>query len=202
MRGAKRLSVVSPRLVRELVESSQPAPCHRLVVVGRVSSKVDGQWAERIGVLDLSSRPKVLLDAWTLRDSLAELPPNSVGGWDVMFATSWRWAWGGTPFAVWSRGGWTAKVNARGCALIRRFGFEREHEIQHVRVDGLSWWLTQRVGLFTTAGKTIWVARRRELGPLIDPTYDDLDLAVDAGWASSLGAALANALEVPLEANL
>jgi hypothetical protein len=57
------------------------------------------------------------------------------------------------------------------------------------------------VGLRTATGDTLSIARQTELGALIDPTYDGVNLLADASWASALGSALAGALGVPFETN-
>jgi hypothetical protein len=119
-----------------------------------------------------------------------------------MFATRWHWAWGGSPFFVWSRWGWSAKVLGSGRAAIRtlRLG-EREHEVRAVRAEISKGWLVHRVGLRVDADKVLWIARRLEVGPMIDVTYDGANLLADVAWAGSLGSALAAVLQVPFEAN-
>jgi hypothetical protein len=76
---------------------------------------------------------------------------------------------------------------------------EEELAVRAVRAEVTKGWVVHRVGLRVGSDEIIWVARRIEPGPLIDPTYDGLNLMADAGWASALGSALAAALEVPYE---
>jgi hypothetical protein len=49
-------------------------------------------------------RPRLLLDGWVDRRAQGELealvPGALSGGWDLMTATWWKWAWGGAPFAI------------------------------------------------------------------------------------------------------
>ena len=199
------VTVLTPDEVHERVATPKWKLTSCLVAVGQWPSKGGERWADRVGVLDVAARPKLLLDAWVYRDSLADvharLPGSSLGGWDVMFATSWRWAWGGSPFSLWSRRGWRLRVLGRGHVVIRTLGFEREHEVRSVRAEVSRGWVVHRVGVCTSDRKTVWIARRTESGPLIDLTYDGLNLLADAGWASALGNALAAALEVPYDAN-
>jgi hypothetical protein len=177
-----------------------------LVAVGQWPHRVGDGWADRVGILDVGSRLKVVLDAWVLRDNLpglrALLPGSLSGGWDVMFATRWHWAWGGSPFSLWSRRGWKVRVIGPARAAVRGLGIgEREHVVLAIRAEVSRRWLEHRVGLRIGAERIVWIARRIELGPLLDFTYDGLNLLADAGWASALGSALAGALRVPYEAN-
>jgi hypothetical protein len=199
------VTVLSPDEVHERVARAGATPGSCLVAVGQWPSKVEDRWADRVGLLDVAGRPRLLLDAWVYRDSVPDVctrfPGSSMGGWDVMFATSWRWAWGGSPFSVWSRRGWRVRVLGPGRVVIRTFGFEREHEARSIRAEASKGWVVHRVGVSTSDGKTVRIARRTEIGPLVDFTYDGLNLLADAGWASALGKALATALEVPYDAS-
>lgn len=118
-----------------------------------------------------------------------------------MFATSWRWAWGAAPFSLWSRRGLAARVLGPALVLVRSFGFDREYEVRSVRVEVSRGSVVHRVGVRTSAGPTVWVARRMEIGAVLDITYDGFNRLADARWASALGHRLAAALQVPYEAN-
>ena len=139
MSGAKPERVWSPGEVCDHVAPQAHGRASLLVAVGQLPNKVGDRWADRVGVLDVADRPKVLIDAWVYRDSLHELParlPGSfMGGWDVMFATSWRWAWGASPFSVWSRRGWRLRVTGHGRAAVRHLFSRREHEVRQVRSE-------------------------------------------------------------------
>lgn len=176
-----------------------------LLVIGQWPRKVDERWADRVGVLDVARRPLVLFDGWVLREStpelLAGLGTGAPGGWDVMAATRWRWAWGGEPLSLWSTRGRAVRVLGPGRAVVRTLGFERELRVQSVRTWVSRGWLMRAVGLGVSAGRTVWVARRSEIWPLLDVTYDGLSLLADVGWASALGKRLADALRVPFETN-
>ncbi len=211
MESIPSVHVTSPDAVRALLERQRTRARQCLLVTGQYSVQIRGQWAERVGILDVTSRPKVLADAWVLRDSVAELAAHAiasrrawslaVGAWDVMYATPWRWAWGGEPLTLWSRRGWVAKVRGEGRAVIRSLGFEREHRVGGVRAEISGDWATHRVGLRTDGERTIWIARRMEAGPRIDVTHDGLELMADTSWASQLGSRFARALGVAYEAN-
>jgi hypothetical protein len=56
-----------------------------------------------------------------------------------------------------------------------------------------------RIQLITLCNRTIDVARRIELAPLLDSTYDEIDQDFNSQWARVLGAHLAQALMVPIE---
>jgi len=163
--------------------------------------------ADRIGVFDVSGRPRVVDDAWVDREEVsglaARLSDVPAGGWDAMFATwwSWRWAWGGAPFTLWSRSRVRARVTGQGRLAIRTVGSTREIAVLRVVGEVSESWLVQRVGVVTPDGRFVWLARNLNLGPVFDPGYDGLCMLADASWAGALGNALAGALGVPYEGN-
>lgn len=203
VRDAEPVRIWSPKDVT-LAVAAHVEGNPSLVAIGQCPHRVGDGWADRVGILHVGGRPKVILDAWVLRDDLPALgsllPGTFSGGWDVMFATRWHWAWGGRPFFLWSRRGWKVRVVGAGRAAVRGFG-QQECEVRAVRAEVSRRWLVHRVGLRIGTAKMVWVARRIEPGPLLDFTYDGLDLLADAGWASALGSALAAALQVPFEVN-
>lgn len=171
-----------------------------LVVVGQCPREHDGAWHERIGVLAPGRRPRLVVDAWMTRANAAGLAARlgtSLGGWDVMFATDWAWAWGGAPFSVWCRRGRVLTVTGPGQVTTRFLLGERSHPVVAVEVALSPDWVTRQVGVRTAGGEAIWIARAREPMATLAPTYDGLDLLADASWAVQLSLALAAALGVP-----
>jgi hypothetical protein len=203
--ASSQVRVWSPDAVLESVDACVSTASSRLLVVGQWPHRVDERWAERVGILDVSARPRVLLDAWLHRESIPELCARltrwPAGGWDVMFATSWHWLWGGAPFSLWSRRGLAARVLGPGRVVLRTLGLEREHAVHRVCAGVGHGWVVHSVGVQTSEGRTVRVARRTEMGRLLDPTYDGLNHLGDVAWASALGHRLAEALQVPYEAN-
>jgi hypothetical protein len=177
-----------------------------LVAKGQYPAEVDGGWADRIGLFDVSGRrPRLLVDGWVERgvqsEIAAALPGASSGGWDVMFATSWKWAWGGAPLRLWSRRGCRLTVVGPRRAVVQTLWWRREVTVDRVLAEVSEGWTRHRVGLSCGPEETLWLARRFELGPLVDPTYDSLCLLVDCGWMEDLGSHLSAALDVPFVAN-
>lgn len=93
------------------------------------------------------------------------------------------------------------RVLGPGRIVLSTLGFEREHAVRGVCAEVGRGWVVHRVGVRTSAGRAVWVARRTEMGLLLDPTSDGLNLLADAAWASTLGHRLAEALQVPYDAN-
>jgi hypothetical protein len=200
-----QVTIWSADAVLDAVMSASPTSAPHVLVVGQCPVKVDERWAERIGVLELAGRPRVLVDAWAHHETIDELrarlrcdPP---GGWDVMFATSWQWAWGGAPFSVCSRRGVAVRVLGPGRAALHTLARVHEHEVLRVCAEINDQWTVHRVGVETSGGRTLWIARHIEPFAVLDPTYDGLNLLADAAWAAELGKSLAGALAVPYAGN-
>jgi hypothetical protein len=77
--------VWSPDAVLEHVATGASTASSCLLVVGQYPHKVEERWADRVGVLDVTARPRVLLDAWIYRESIpglcARLARCPAGGW-------------------------------------------------------------------------------------------------------------------------
>jgi hypothetical protein len=201
-RGVSDVALTS---IDELQSLVGPSFGERFAAVGQWPTQLGEICGERIGIFDASARPRVIADCWVARDDLASLPARlklpPLGGWDVMFATGWRWAWGGVPVRVWSRRGWHMRVDGERMVTTRFRGREQRLSIASVCAEISDDWTVHRVGVRTLEGATVWIARHREWAPKIDPTYDGLNLLADAGWAGSLGRFLATELSVPYEKN-
>ncbi len=199
------VTILSADAVVDAARSASPTSTKHLLVVGQCPVMVDERWAERIGVLELGGRPRALVDGWAHRETIdalrARLRCDPPGGWDVMFATSWQWAWGGAPFSVYSRRGVVVRVLGPGRAAVHTLARVHEHDVSRVCAEINDGWTVHRVGVETSGGQTVWIARHIEPFAALDPTYDGLNLLADAAWAVELGKSLAGALAVPYAGN-
>ena len=202
----KELELLEAARVSRLITNGGPTDC--LFAVGQWPAKIDSGWAERVGVIDVSgSRPHLLLDGWLAQETIAELrtlealAARGNDGWDVMFATRWKYAWGGTPFRVFSRRGPRVIVRGPGTAEVRTFLARRTVKVLGIRGEISNSWMRHRVGLTLADGGVSWVAATTDISPMVDPTYDGLNLLADAGWVGSLGKRLAEALGVTYASN-
>ncbi len=93
----------------------------------RALGRRDSGSAQAVSILRV---PIQVSSADALSELQADLTGASFGGWGVMAATRWRYVWGGTPFAVWSRRRLVARVACPGRLLLRTtFGSERAREV-------------------------------------------------------------------------
>lgn len=174
-----------------------------------------GQYAPRagiarVGVLLLDRAPprmRALLDDWLAKDDVEPLARAlatharevRTGEWDVMFATAPALAWtsDGAPFELWSLSGPSLEADARGATFHP--GGERVARAAIERVEAYLGddWVERGVRIRLRAGAERPVARAHEPTAGWDPTYDGIDVSLDAGWTVALARSLASTLDVP-----
>jgi hypothetical protein len=156
---------------------------------------------ERVSVIAVDKRPHVRADAWMAPPEIKRLVQALSarrGETDAMYATRWSLLWTAEPtFCLWDRRGKRAWIeNGRLC--LRRDALEKE-QIRAVEAYVEPGAVERGVRILLVSGKRRVIARQREWIVKIDPTYDHIDLFVDASWARSLARSLADALHIPLE---
>lgn len=170
-----------------------------VVAVGQITN---GDRHERVGVLDVSkdgARMRVVRDEWHPDPkALAQELGASLGAWDVMHSTRWKYAW--HEGRVWDRRGLRAKVVEPGSIELRKpflslGGFTRL-SVTRVKARLDEGWLVRTVSLVDEQSNEHVVARKRELSFVIDPVYDGIDLDFDAAWCPQMAKSLATALGV------
>lgn len=186
--------------VSEVTRAIDPDTPRLLIARGQYSPN-PGQ-SERVLILDVSSRrARALADVWwtsaqleAATEALSRRHEVLVGECDVMFATSWKLAWGsrgGARCEVFTRAG-DHLVAAQG--ILQRGG--RAHEVAAVHVTLSDDWVRRAVEIELTDGARVEVASAIEAMATFDPTYGAFELICDASWAVRLGRALAAALGV------
>ncbi len=166
----------------------------------------------RVALMDVErTKPRVLADGMLgdpdgldrVADALgARL---SVGLWDAMASGPWTVAWTTErPFEL-------HRPNGKGFAQVddelHRTGgglsLVGDPTIQFtpIRVDAYvdGEWVHRGVRAFTREGLEVVIHSTSDIEWMADPTYDALDLAMDAAWASLLAATLGDAFGVPVE---
>jgi hypothetical protein len=156
---------------------------------------------ERVSVIAVDARPRVRADTWMAPEEIEKLVRAlgaRRGETDAMYATRWNLLWASDPtFCVWDRRGKRAWVE-HGCLCLERDVLERE-QLRAVEAYVERGAVERGVRISLVSGKPRVIARQREWMVKIDPTYDHIDLFVDASWARSLARSLATALQIPLE---
>lgn len=168
-----------------------------LVAEGQFSPASEA--AVRVGVLCCG---KVLADLWVppailkaMPGALAERAAVRRGEWDVLYATGYSVAWttDGVPFELWDWEGPLASQNG-DMLTVRGFTPCLISDIECIEAYIGTDWVNRGVRCRLKSGKTIPIAEANEVSAAIDPTYDGLDLLVDASWVSSLAWAMGEAL--------
>lgn len=150
-----------------------------------MTGQISDRGRARLGVIDVAATPRIVVDEWLTQEDVDELTravQAPVGRWDVMFATSWKYAW--SAGTVYDKRGIRAHVVAPGVLDLRRYALGVDRlQVKRVRA--------------VVAGHV--VARRWEPSAVLDPVYDAFDVACDASWAVEMATTLASALCVDLE---
>jgi hypothetical protein len=163
----------------------------------------------RVGVIALDREPprmRARFDDWLAVDDVARLAHAlaehfdvRMGAWDVMFATPAKFAWtnDGASFELWSLSGLALEADARG-AVFHPSG-ERIERVAIEKVEAYlgDAWVERGVRLRMRDGSERVVASAREPTASWDPTYDGIDVALDASWTVGLAKSLASSLDVP-----
>ena len=166
----------------------------------------------RVGLLDIErTQPRVLLDGLLADPDALDRVADALGDrlrlglWDAMAATEWGVAWTTEPpFEL-------HRPNGKGFAQVddelHRTGGglsmvgDPTLQFVPVRVDAYvdPEWVHRGVRAFTQAGHEVPLYTTSDLEWMTDPTYDALDLAMDAAWASLLAAAVGECFSIPVE---
>jgi hypothetical protein len=194
-----------PPELREIVRDLGARFTDRTLLVGTGQSPSTDGKDDRVGVLDVSGKPRLAWNGFVprervraLRDALAERNAIWPGELDFMFATRWTLAWthAPAPLRVWDRR--RERVALDGGTLRVRRTTLAASDLRSVDVWLANGWVTRGVSIVASSrAEPIVVARQRDLFASIDPTYDALNLGADASWAVALGRRLASALNVP-----
>ncbi|MEZ4448780.1 MAG: hypothetical protein R3B09_04805 [Nannocystaceae bacterium] len=158
---------------------------------------------DRIGLLELGDgRPRVLEDLWVrsaergaLVAALSGRPALRIGAWNVLYADGWGYAWteDERPFALWEPQGRVVELDAD--ALHTRHGRIARRRITAIEARISPSWDEFSV-VAIVDGEVDVIARADNPAAALDPTYDGINLMVDAGWTVELGRPLAAALGV------
>jgi hypothetical protein len=159
-----------------------------------------------------ANRAKRLADLWLARSEVAVFLAGwtagakaYMGACDAMARTRPRYAWAmmDHELRVWRGRRLIAVATSEELRLLRLLRRPRRiasSRIVAVRAYAGIAWISRGVRLRLAKGWRVTIARRFEIiGPLIDATYDSLDLACDAAWCIELGSALAKALGASFE---
>jgi hypothetical protein len=155
----------------------------------------------RLGVIDVAATPRIVVDEWLVQEDVDELTravQAPLGRWDVMFATSWKYAWAaGT---VYDKRGIRVHVVAPGVLDFRRYALGVDRlQVKRVRAVVAGHGVSRSVRLVDARECEHVVARRWEPSAVLDPVYDAFDVACDASWAVEMATTLASALCVDLD---
>lgn len=166
----------------------------------------------RVGLLDIERTMPRLLAEGTLSDPAGfERVLTTLGGraraglWDALLSGPWTVAWTSDgPFEL-------HRPNGKGFAQVddelHRTGgglsLVGDPTIQFtpLRVDAYAdgEWVHRGVRAFTRTGMEVVIHSTSDIEWMADPTYDALDLAMDAAWASLLAVTLGDAFGIPVE---
>ncbi|MCO5167726.1 MAG: hypothetical protein M9894_15370 [Planctomycetes bacterium] len=160
---------------------------------------------ERVTLLRVDpGPPEALWDGPVVREEVAALlrglgPLALPGEVDTMHATPWTTAWSvaPAPALVVDREGVVLRALGQDEAWLRDPGALPRHALRGVEATLSADWVERGVVLHLDGGRRVVVARCEEHIVHLDPTYDGLDLMVDA-WAPALARALAVGLGLPL----
>lgn len=200
------IDVIDEARLGEVARAVAPRQGELVLVAAGQYSGVSG--ATRLTVFDLAGRErwdgfvKEALVAALVELLAAAGADAREGECDTMHATPWSIAWTDDKQSPW------LLLDERGVRLevgfdvrVRwRLPIERAR-VARVEARLSDDWTERTVALVLDTGEHIEVAKARDEFPLIDPTYDGLNLMADAAWARGLASALARALGVRLVAD-
>jgi hypothetical protein len=120
------------------------------------------------------------------------------GGWDAMYATGWSWLWwrDETRFTVWRKGTGSIATVTGSTLVVGEHSYPSE-AIEHVEVWTSTDMVRREVRVTRVDEEPVVIATETDCAPLLDPTYDFLELDVDTAWMQQLGRDLAAALAKP-----
>lgn len=165
------------------------APRSLLVCTGQYAPQPAA--TQRVLVLGDDGAARVYADAWmtpaAIDELLARLRGVTVrtGRCDAMYATSWSVAWASDEgdLEVWDAGG--RVLWQQYGTLVHRTRGRLPHACE-VHATLSSGWVERSVVLRLADGSVCEVAACSEEAAALDPTYDALDLLMDASWMLEL----------------
>ncbi len=166
----------------------------------------------RVGLLDVErTKPRVLADGMLADpDDLTKVATHfggriRVGLWDAMATTNWAVAWTTErPFELHlPNGKGFAQVDDElhrtggGLSLVG----DPTLQFAPLRVDAYvdPEWVHRGVRVFAEGGLEVPIHTTSDIYWMADPTYDALDLAMDAAWASLLAVTIGDCFGIPVE---
>ena len=196
-----------PSLTAETIRDAA-TPRGALLLVRSILSFPKGA---RVAMFDVERvRPRLLIDGYLadpeiLADVAAALGERCrVGLWDALAATQWTVAWTqDAPFELHRPSGkGFAQVDDElhrtggGLSLVGDPTIQFTPLRFDAYVDGE--WVHRGVRAFIE-GRDVPIHTKSDIEWMVDPTYDAIDLAMDAAWASLLAATLGECFGVPVE---
>lgn len=190
----------------EVVRAVAPKQGELVLVAAGQYSGAPG--ATRLTLVDLAGRER--WDGFVKDGLIAALGKLLVsagadareGECDTMHATPWSVAWTDDKQRPWLLlDGQGVRLEVGFDVRVRwRLPIERAR-VARVEARLSADWTERTVALVFEDGEDIVIATERDDVPLVDPSYDGLNLMADAAWVRCLASALARALGVRLVAD-
>lgn len=187
----------------------------KLPVIVKGQYSPDPMKAERILVFDENgNRLLNVLDAWITPEtyqqviaSFSGIARPRFGSCSAMAGTKPKYIWAvrDKELRLWHSRALVARFTPQQCLIRRRFVGSWSKlpisEFNFVHAFVSTTWVRREVVLESDDGRNIVIARAMDLMPIIDPTYDGLDVMCDTSWARSLAESISVATAIPLKLN-
>ncbi|MBI3736396.1 hypothetical protein HY256_07770 [Candidatus Sumerlaeota bacterium] len=175
--------------------SPDPAKAQRVLIYSRCEFSL-------IEVADVWMAPETQtrVEAW-----LCHRGSVYPGSCDAMYGTAVKYIWAPCEGELWfwKRGRLIGKFGQNECCVRKRpFGSWSRFptaEFSSCHAFLSKGWSERGVSLEPVCGKSLVLAKKREISVMIDPTYDGLDLICDANWVLDLAKAVSEATTIPLK---
>ena len=196
------VAVLDTAAILRLVDRHLGFGAPHLLAFGGFGSPIQER-CDRLGLLKIDAgAPRLREDVWlraaergALSEALRGRQGLRIGGWDALYADDFSFAWteDGGDFVLWDRRGRLAWVDVdalhtRGERIDRR-------AIARIEATISDAWDVHRV-LAILDDRSVVIAAKKNPIAGFDPTYDGLQLMVDAAWTWEVGRPLARALGV------
>lgn len=192
----------------------------RAQIEGRTVLVGEGQFSPhlgrpRVGVLRLDGdgAPALIWDGFpeeadvaAIRAALSASATVWPGALDTMYATPWTLAWTLPPAAIRAYDPEGPALAIEGSTITLFTAGRPRRRADVAAVTAVRGWagddrVRRGVDLVLRGGEAVTVAEREDPAAAVDPTYDHLDLSLDAAWIPAFGRALAAAIGAPYEAS-